>query len=156
MQIFLLYFQKQVVEFSQKDLRYLCFDLKYDLWSLYECFHSSLGNNCMWGFSFVFLETISCSKLVNFFCSCKHVRVKEKLSWGLTMKIAYWSYLGCYFLATLSYHNSCRLSHLYLWLWIGFMSINSIINAIIQYRWFNMDRIIVRCIFLKLYVFQNL
>ena len=110
----------------------------------------------MRGFPFVFLETISFSKLVNFSCSCKHVRVKEKLSWGLTMKIVYWSHLGCYFLATLPYYNSCRLSHLYLWLCIGFVSINDMITAMIHYRLFNVDRIIIRCIFLKLYVFQNL
>ena len=72
------------------------------------------------------------------------------------MKIIYWSHLGYYFLATLPYHNPCWLTHLYLWLWIGFVSINGMITAMFQYRWFNMDRIIIRCIFLKLYVFQNL
>ena len=116
----------------------------------------SLGNNCAGISICVFGNNWLFKACKNFSCSYKQVCVKEKLSWGLTMKIAYWSHLGCYFLATLTYYNSCRLSHLYLWLCIGFVSINDMITAMIQYRWFNVDRIIIRCIFLKLYVFQNL
>ena len=116
----------------------------------------SLENNYVGVFICIFGNNWFFKTYKNFSCSCKYVRIKEKLLWVLTMKIAYWSHLNCYFLATLPYHNPCRLSCLYLWLWIGFVSINDMITAMIQYRWFNVDRIIIRCILLKLYVFQNL